>query len=112
MVRVWVVSKDTFDSKIVAGRNCNNVECQIHPSMDVSGGFENVYVQWKCWNSLPYLIWPAPLTKGDYVIIIDVNHNNKYEPNIDIVDGIKTTDAGYPGAIDGSLTVKTGFTVE
>jgi hypothetical protein len=114
MVRVWIVKKETFDNEIVKNRDCNMVECQIHPSMDVSGGFENVHVQYKCWNSLPYLIWPAPLTPGDYVIIIDVNHNNKYEPKVDIVDGIKKSDTGYPGFTVASeqLTVNTGFTVK
>jgi len=57
-------------------------------------------VQYGCTNAGRRLVWPSPLTPGQYDIVIDVDGDEKYDKGQDILDG-------YSG--EGSWV---GFTVQ
>ena len=60
------------------------------PLVDVSGAnspWDADTVQTGCTNEGCVLTWPAPLTAGEYDVVIDVNRNDHYDPGVDILDG-------------------------
>ena len=57
---------------------------------DVSGPnnpWEADTVQSGCTNEGRVLVWPAPVTAGEYDVVIDVNRNGTYDEGVDILDG-------------------------
>lgn len=56
--------------------------------VDISEGPERDHPQYGCTNEGRVLLWPAPLTPGVYDVIFDINHNGKFDVNIDLLDNI------------------------
>jgi hypothetical protein len=55
---------------------------------DVTGTVEQITVNGICGNCWNTLAWTAPLTTGEYDIVLDFNQNGAYDAGVDLIDGL------------------------
>jgi hypothetical protein len=87
----------------------------LNVSDDVTGYVETISVQFVCGNCWSTLVWPAPLTPGEYDVVLDFNNNGQYDATVDLIDALNpvgftvaemrvdTISFNYPGS--GAITI-------
>lgn len=55
---------------------------------DVTGFVESVTIHFVCSNCWVTLAWAAPLTPGEYDVVLDFNNNGKYDNGTDLIDSL------------------------
>ncbi|MBN2133594.1 MAG: hypothetical protein JW741_29100 [Sedimentisphaerales bacterium] len=55
---------------------------------DKTGFVEQVTIYGVCGNCWATLAWAAPLTAGEYDVVLDFNQNGQYDPGIDLIDSL------------------------
>jgi hypothetical protein len=58
------------------------------PNPDITGTVETLTVSGICGNCWNVLAWAAPLTVGDYDVVLDFNQNGQYDNGVDLIDGL------------------------
>jgi hypothetical protein len=82
-VDVYVVDKSKFDLSRFGHAN------ELNDDVDVRGRHSTLSVQPSCYNGSGLMtIWRAPLSEGEYYVIVDVNRNGRIDEGVDIIDAV------------------------
>jgi len=57
-------------------------------TLDVTGVIETITVGGICGNCWKTLAWSAPLTVGDYDVVLDFDRDGYYTPGVDLIDAL------------------------
>ncbi|MGM5484192.1 MAG: hypothetical protein ACQER9_04740 [Nanobdellota archaeon] len=86
-VDVYIVSTENFDLTTFGRAG------ELNDQIDARGRHSTLSVQPSCYNGAGLMtIWTAPLDKGEYYVIVDVNRNGRIDEGIDIIDAVDKSD--------------------
>lgn len=81
----------TADIYIVPAQNdawwTVSTNVQLAP-LDVTGTIETITINGICGNCWKTLAWAAPLTVGEYDVVLDFNKDGFYTPGVDLIDAL------------------------